>query len=67
MKLLSSDPFVINNCHTFSFENKIVNQTLYEGVGDVIHLVKPVNKGHPKERPNMVFIDNWSLFGGLFL
>ena len=26
--------------------------------------VKPVNKGHPKERQNMVFIDKWSLFGG---
>ena len=25
--------------------------------------VKPVNKGHPEERQNMVFIDKWSLFG----
>ena len=23
--------------------------------------VKPVNKGHPKERSNLVFIDMWSL------
>ena len=26
--------------------------------------VKPVNKGHPRERQHMVFIDKWSLFGG---
>ena len=26
--------------------------------------VKLVNKGQPRERPNMVFIDSWSLFGG---
>ena len=26
--------------------------------------VKPVNKGHPRERQNMVFIDKWSLLGG---
>ena len=29
--------------------------------------VKPVNKGHTKERENMVFIDKWSLFGGYFV
>ena len=26
--------------------------------------VKPVNKGHPRERWHMVFIDKWTLFGG---
>ena len=26
--------------------------------------VKPVDKGHPKERQNMVSIDKWSLFCG---
>ena len=26
--------------------------------------VKPVNKGHPRERHHMVFIDKWSLLGG---
>ena len=26
--------------------------------------VKPVNKGHPRERQCMVFIDKWPLFGG---
>ena len=26
--------------------------------------VKPVNKGHPKERQQMAFKDKWSLFGG---
>ena len=25
-----------------------------------------MNKGHPRERQNMVFIDKWSLFGGYF-
>ena len=25
-----------------------------------IYIVKPVNKGHPKEIKNMVFIDKWS-------
>ena len=29
--------------------------------------VKPVNKGHPWERQNMVFIDKWSLFEGYFV
>ena len=29
--------------------------------------VKPVNKGHPGERQNLVFIDKWSLFGSAFL
>ena len=31
---------------------------------DLIYTVKPVNKGHPRERQKMVFIDMWSLFGG---
>ena len=26
--------------------------------------VKPGNKGHPRERHHMVFVDKWSLFGG---
>ena len=26
--------------------------------------IKPVNKGHPRERQNMVLIDKWSLFAG---
>ena len=29
--------------------------------------VKPVNKGHPRERQNMVFIDKWSVFGDYFV
>ena len=28
------------------------------------HTAKTVNKGHPRDRQNMVFIDKWSLFGG---
>ena len=31
-----------------------------------VNTVKPVNKGHPRERQNKVFIDKWSLFGGNF-
>ena len=31
------------------------------------YTVKPVNKGHPRERPHMVFIDKWSSFGGYFV
>ena len=27
----------------------------------------PVNKGHPRERQNIAFIDKWSLFGGNFV
>ena len=26
-----------------------------------------MNKGHPRERQHMVFIDKWSLFGGYFV
>ena len=26
-----------------------------------------MNKGHPRERQKMVFIDKWSLFGGYFV
>ena len=26
-----------------------------------------MNKGHPRERQDMVFIDKWSLFGGYFV
>ena len=26
--------------------------------------VKSVNKGHPRDRQHMVFIDKWPLFGG---
>ena len=26
--------------------------------------VKPVNKGHPRERQRMVFMDKWPSFGG---
>ena len=29
--------------------------------------VKPVNKGHPREIQNVVFIEKWSLFGGCFV
>ena len=29
--------------------------------------VKPVNKGHPRERQNMVFIDRLSSYGGYFV
>ena len=28
---------------------------------------KPVNKGHQGERSNMVFIENWSFFGGFIV
>ena len=31
------------------------------------YTVKPVNKSHPRERQNIVFIDKWSLFGGNFV
>ena len=31
------------------------------------YTVKPANKGHLRERQNMVFIDNWPLFGGYFV
>ena len=27
----------------------------------IIHTVKPVSKGHTRERQHMVFIDKWSL------
>ena len=30
---------------------------------DIQNTVKPVNKGHPLERQDMVFIDKWSLLG----
>ena len=33
----------------------------------IINTVKPVNKGHPRERQTMVFIDKWSLFGDYFV
>ena len=32
-----------------------------------LYTVKPVNKGHQRERQNIVFIDKWSLFGGNFV
>ena len=31
------------------------------------YTVKPVNKGHPRERQHMAFIDKWSLFGCYFV
>ena len=31
------------------------------------YTVKPVNKGHPRKRLNIIFIDKWSLFGGNFV
>ena len=33
----------------------------------VVTTVKPVNKGHLRERQNMVFIDKWPLFAGYFI
>ena len=36
-------------------------------VTEFSNTVEPVNKGHPRERQNMVFIDKWSLFGGFFV
>ena len=32
-----------------------------------VDTVKPVNKGHQRERQDTVFIDKWSLFGGYFV
>ena len=29
-----------------------------------VYIVKPVNKGHPMEKQNLIFIDKWSLYGG---
>ena len=29
--------------------------------------VKPVDKGHPRERQHMIFLDKWTLFGGCFV
>ena len=29
--------------------------------------VKPVNKGHPRERRHIVLIDKWTLFGDYFV
>ena len=31
------------------------------------YTVKPVNKGHLRERQRMVFINKWSLFGGFLV
>ena len=31
------------------------------------HTVKPVNKGHPRERQHMVLIDKWVLYAGFFV
>ena len=33
----------------------------------VLNTAKPVNKGHSRERQDMVFIDKWPLFGGYFV
>ena len=32
-----------------------------------LNTVKPVNKGHPSERQNIIFRDKWSLFGCYFI
>ena len=45
-------------------------ETIFKNVTDHFLLqntVKPVIKGHPRERQYMVFINNWSLFGGYFV
>ena len=41
--------------------------TCIHPVDDKSYTVKPVNKGHPREEKNMVFINKWSLFGGYFV
>ena len=33
----------------------------------IYYTVKPVNKGHLRERQGMAFIDRWPLFGGNFV
>ena len=43
-----------------------INKEVYD-VSLHIHTVKPVDKGHPKEKQNMVFINKWSLFRGYFV
>ena len=32
-----------------------------------VYTVKPVNKDHPRETKNVVFVERWSLFRGPFL
>ena len=39
----------------------------YEDGFQAGNTVKPVNKGHPNERQNMVVIEKWSLFRGYFV
>ena len=46
-------------------QNKILNITFQ--LQFIINTIKPLNKGHPRERQIMVFIDKWSLFGGYFV
>ena len=50
-----------------------VKQNIYTGLlvsfaaahlGHLIYTAKSANKGHPRERQIMVFIDKWPLFGG---
>ena len=36
-------------------------------IGHVAITVKPVNKDHPKERQQKVYLEKWSFFGGFFV
>ena len=54
----------VNQLILFNYEN-----TRTGVLREVSHVytVKPVNKGHPRERQNMVFIDKWPFIGGYFV
>ena len=41
--------------------------SIYKTASLFLSTVNLVNKGHPRERQNMVVIDKWPLFGGYFV
>ena len=49
---------------TDQFYNEHSIKYFIEKMSNFTCTVKPKNKGHPREKLHMVFIDKWSSFGG---
>ena len=51
----------------FYQEVRIIPSHTREQEASINYKVRPVNKGQPRGKQNMVFTEKWSLFGGYFV
>ena len=62
---MNSESQCINVKNMLSFHVCFISKDIVAVSFDLwLYTVKPVNKGHPREKQHMAFKDKWPLFGG---